>query len=204
MAVLMTPFLIQSDELVREVLSGDVAADLMSSLPDAGVVGVGMFPEGLRHPFGFDAAALGGPSSYDGWRRARGDIRARAPPCTRLSARRRPMTSPIRAHQVGVDSEFLLDPAGTAAGNVTFYPKVNVLVADSEVWDIAERGAATVLTKAAANTLDVDQGQCVRARRMRRARSARGGAIAAATPEDLAALEAADCVRGDGYRVPTR
>ncbi len=65
LAVLNTPFLIQSDELVRAVLSDDVAVDLMAGLEDAGAVGVGMFPEGLRHPFGF-AGALGGPSSYEG------------------------------------------------------------------------------------------------------------------------------------------
>ena len=73
---------------------------------------------------------------------------------------------PDPGRQIGVDSEFLLNPAGTAAGNVTFYPKVNVLVAGTDVWGSLTDAQRDVLTKAAAETLAWTEGQ--RARRSRR------------------------------------
>ncbi len=62
---LNAPFLITSDELFAEVISGDLADDLMSGLDEAGVVPLALFPEGLRHPFGFEAPLLG-PDDYAG------------------------------------------------------------------------------------------------------------------------------------------
>ena len=58
LTALNAPFLVTTDELVAEIVSGDVADDLMSGLPDAGVVGLGLMPEGLRHPFGFNSPLL--------------------------------------------------------------------------------------------------------------------------------------------------
>ena len=60
-----TPFLITSDSLLAEVVSGPLANDMMSGLDEIGVVGLALLPEGLRHPFGFDGPLLG-PADYDG------------------------------------------------------------------------------------------------------------------------------------------
>ncbi len=63
---LNAPFLIDSDELLDDVVSSDeLADDLMSGLDKAGVVGLALFPEGLRHPFGLKKPLLG-PDDYDG------------------------------------------------------------------------------------------------------------------------------------------
>ena len=60
-----TPFLVTSDDLVAEIISSDVADELMAGLDAAGVVGLALVPESLRHPFGFDHP-LFGPDDYAG------------------------------------------------------------------------------------------------------------------------------------------
>ena len=123
----------------------------MSSLPDTGVVGVGMFPRGF-------AIRLASTRRW-GVRRAT-RVASCAPRRRESSAMYAALGAtttddePNPGAQVGTDSSFLLNPAGTASGNVTFYPKVNVLVADADVWDTLSAAQRTVLTKAAANTLD--------------------------------------------------
>jgi TRAP-type C4-dicarboxylate transport system substrate-binding protein len=67
---LQAPFLITSDELTAEVVSDEVATDMLSGLDAAGVVGLALLPEGLRHPFGVRGPLLG-PEDYAG-----GSIRA--------------------------------------------------------------------------------------------------------------------------------
>ena len=62
---LNAPFLIESDELLGEVVSGELADDLMSGLGKASVTGIALFPEGLRHPFGLKRP-LRGPDDYEG------------------------------------------------------------------------------------------------------------------------------------------
>ena len=62
---LNAPFLVTSDELVAQVVSEPIRDDLLTGLPEVGVVGIDLWPEGLRHPFGF-AEPLNGPSDYEG------------------------------------------------------------------------------------------------------------------------------------------
>ena len=63
---LNTPFLVTTDALVNEIVSDeDLAGELMSGLDAAGVVGLALVPEGLRHPFAFGDPLLG-PDDYQG------------------------------------------------------------------------------------------------------------------------------------------
>ena len=56
---LNAPFLLTSHAALASVLSGSLRAQLMAGLSDAGVVGLDLFPDALRHPFGFDEPLLG-------------------------------------------------------------------------------------------------------------------------------------------------
>src|SRR4051794_37035077 len=56
---LNTPFLITSEAALRAVLESDLRDDLMAGLPEAGVTGLDLFPDGLRHPFGYTEPLLG-------------------------------------------------------------------------------------------------------------------------------------------------
>ena len=62
---LNTPFLITSDSLVADVVSGPLADELMSGLERAGVVGLALMPDSLRHPFSL-ASPLNAPTDYEG------------------------------------------------------------------------------------------------------------------------------------------
>jgi TRAP-type C4-dicarboxylate transport system substrate-binding protein len=62
---LNAPFLVDSDELLAKVASGGRASKLLSGLDGAGVVGLALIPEALRHPFGLRKPLLG-PGDYRG------------------------------------------------------------------------------------------------------------------------------------------
>ena len=53
------PFLIDSTELLDQVVASDQATAMMEGLTAAEMTGLAMLPEALRHPFGNEAAPLG-------------------------------------------------------------------------------------------------------------------------------------------------
>ena len=104
----------------------------MSGLDAAGVVGLALFPEGLRHPFALGDPLLG-PDDYQG-------AVMRSPTSATIAAMFEALGAttnddePDPSTHTGVESSYLLDPPGTATGNVTFFPKVNSLVINADVW----------------------------------------------------------------------
>jgi Bacterial extracellular solute-binding protein, family 7 len=117
---LNTPFLVTSEELVNQIVSGDLAGELVSGLDAAGVVGLALFPEGLRHPFA-SGDPLFGPDDYEG-------AVMRAPTSATTTAMFEALGATTNddfdpATHTGAESPYWVDPPGTATGNVTFYPK---------------------------------------------------------------------------------
>ena len=192
LTALNAPFLVDSDELTAKVVSGDLADDLLAGLPAAGVVGFGLFPEGLRHPFGF-GAPLRGPADYDN-----GLVRSPHSRTTRavfaaLGARvTEADVDP--STQRGAESSYALTPAGVATGNVVFYPKVNSLVVNQEVRDGLDDEQWTVLTRAADRTRDWVLRTLPADNASAEEFCAEGGRIVAAGPADLAALRGSTAV----------
>lgn len=60
---LQAPFLITDQALLGEVLASSMADEMMAGLDEAGVVGLSMFPDGLRYPLGYAAPM----ASLDDW-----------------------------------------------------------------------------------------------------------------------------------------
>ena len=147
---LNAPFLITSDELLDAVVSSDVADDLMAGLGKAGVRGIALFPEGLRHPFGLEQPLMG-PGDYDG-------EAIRTPTSETTEAMFAALGASVSdeeadpRHHAALESSYFLEPGGTATGNVTFYPKVNSLVIGDEVFDGLDDAQRKVLAQAAAQT----------------------------------------------------
>ena len=148
---LSSPFLLASDAAVNTVITTpDVTTPLMSGLSGVGVTGVSMFPEGLRHPFGF-ASPLRDPGDYYGGR-------FRVPTSSVSSALYGSFGATATDEevstvtQIGMESSYVLGPQGTATGNVTFYPKVNVLVINSKVFSHLSKAQRAQLAKAASAT----------------------------------------------------
>lgn len=148
---LQTPFLIDSDELVAKVITDpSLAGTLLSGLPGAGVHGLSLWPEGLRHPFGFDKP-LTAPQDFAGQviRSARSDA------STRLFKAFGASTTdddPDANRMVGSHGEYALSPNGIGAVNITFFPKVNLLYANATRWAGLKPDTQQLLANAAAAT----------------------------------------------------
>lgn len=187
---LTTPFLIQSDEALAEVLGNDQLMEQMfAGLPEAGVVGIAAFPEGLRRPFGYHGALLT-PSDYAGGvvRTATAEVNRSL--YTALGATVTDDEPDFELH-LGTDSSYLLEPYGTATGNVAFYPKVNVLVANADLWASLDQGDRDGILAAAMATQEHVRETQSKDAAAARAWCAGGGTIVAASPEQIQAFEEA-------------
>jgi TRAP-type C4-dicarboxylate transport system substrate-binding protein len=150
---LQSPFLVDSDALVKSIITDDdLSASVMSGLTDEGVTGLALWPEGLRHPFGFDGP-LAEVADYRG-------ATIRSPKSSvskdvfaalgaQVSAQH-----PDAITMAGVQGEYLLKPNGVGVGNVTFFPKVNVLYAGTDVLEGLSAQDQDTLREAAAATRD--------------------------------------------------
>jgi TRAP-type C4-dicarboxylate transport system substrate-binding protein len=195
---LQTPFLITDESLTAEIVSDDdLAGELMSGLDAAGVVGLALFPEGLRHPFStliFDEngdVAFGdpllGPDDYQGavmgWiTSAQTAVMFDALGVTRFDDSMDPATL------VGRESNYFFAPPGTATGNVTFFPKVNSLVINADVWAGLTADQQAIMTDAAADTRDWAIVNVTSDHDAALQRCANGFGIVLASDEDLAGL----------------
>ena len=186
---LNAPFLITSDKLAADVVSGDLAGELTSGLDDAGVSALAMFPEGLRHPFGYGEPLLG-PGGYRGKIIRTPTSATTAAYFVALKATVTDDEANIEKH-AGIESSYALAPGGTATGNVTFWPKINVLVINQDVLARLTSQQRETLQTAAIDTrswvITSTPGDAEAAR----AFCDQGKVIVEASPADLAALEAA-------------
>ena len=149
---LNTPFLITSEAALRAVLDSDLRDDLLAGLPEAGVTGLDLFPDQLRHPFGYDRALLGA-DDYTGQS-------IRAPTSDTVSevfAALGATTTdddPDSGTQRGDESSYSLAQGHIATGNVTLYPKTDTLVIRTAVRDRLRDDQWSLLREAAAATRD--------------------------------------------------
>lgn len=186
---LSAPFLITDDSLLADVLTGDLAGTMMSGLPAAGVEGLAIFPEGLRHPFGYDGPLVA-PDDYDG-------SVIRVPTSSTATAMFAALGAetndapPDAGVHAGIESSFHLVPGGVAASNVTFYPKANVLVINADALGGLAEGDREILEQSAANTLTWSVDTIPSDAEAAEAFCEAGGAIAHAGDKDLEALVAA-------------
>ncbi len=129
------PFLVSSQALMAKIAQGELASELLSGLDEAGVVGLALLPEALRHPFGF-GRPLTAPADFAG-------RTIRAPRSEDSFALLRalgatPTDDPafnvkVKSGEItGAESSFTLasglpSPA-IVSGNVTPFPKFQTLV----------------------------------------------------------------------------
>jgi TRAP-type C4-dicarboxylate transport system substrate-binding protein len=186
---LSAPFLITSESLAAKVVTSDLADQLLAGLDHANVVGLSLFPEGLRHPYGFGDPLLG-PATYAGQT-------IRAPASAMSSAMFAALGAQLtdadidQAAQAGMESEYAFKPSGIATGNVTFFVKINSLVISKAAFDRLTDQQRDTLRQAA----DQTQAWVIEnayADAERAAEFCQGGSsIVAATDAEIAELEAA-------------
>ena len=137
MQALEAPFLITSDALAEAATSGDLAGDLMSGLAAKGVEGLALWPIDLRHPVSFGQPFLTPEDMKDANIRIVGS-KVTEDVIHALGA------NPVRGGEIedsefdGAESAFdraySLPKPGVFTGNVTFYPRVDVFVINSDAF----------------------------------------------------------------------
>src|SRR6478609_2741302 len=184
---LNAPFVITSEAALQAVLDSDVRGDLLAGLPEAGVTGLDLFPDQLRHPFGFDRALLGA-DDYSGQ-----SIRAPTSDTVRevFAALGAATTDadPDSGTQRGDESSYSLAQGHIATSNVTFYPKTDTLVIRTAVRHRLRDDQWTLLHEAAAATRDWLFARDASDRSLAAAFCTNGGAIVTATAAQLSGLK---------------
>lgn len=186
---LSAPLLIDSEELLAAVLTSELADQMLADLEPIGVIGLAVFPEGLRHPFAFEQALLGPGDYVDGTiRTPTSDVSAAMFGAwgARVDDRR-----VDRDHHRGIDSGFVLQPGGVATANVTLYPKANVLVVNAETLSGLSDGDRELLEQAATATLSWAIGSLRGETALAEEFCAAGGVIVHADDADVDALRQA-------------
>ncbi len=144
---LNAPFLITSNALLADVVSGDEADDMLSGLERAGVVGLGLVPNGLAHPIGFDAPVLG-LADFKG-RILDSKSKTTTAVLEALGATVVQGEDPDRRRLVAMVGGFRPPPEGPVTGNVTLFARANVIVINADAFERLDKGQRSILAKAA-------------------------------------------------------
>jgi TRAP-type C4-dicarboxylate transport system substrate-binding protein len=198
---LQAPFLITDHAVLHDVLSDPIASDMLAGLEEAGFVGLGLYPDQLRHPLGY-AAPLRSLDDWDG-------AKIRLLPSEATDALVRSLggesvyglggddlDAAIASGEVdGTETSFGLAlevaPSGSfLTGNVVWFPRVNALVASDATVSSLSEAQREVLEEAASETFAFAS-EVVPASDTIDAFCSGGGQLVAAEPRDLEALERA-------------
>jgi TRAP-type C4-dicarboxylate transport system substrate-binding protein len=190
--VLQAPFLITNDALSKAVATSDISVRMLQNLSSVGLTGLTMWPEDLRHPFSLlPDKPIFSPEDFAG-------LNVRATP-SRLTYTLietlggKPMFGDdgYEGAESGLRQGASLTGTPVATGNVIFFPKFQVLFANSIAFEKLSDDQRSILRDAAAATQqkaisehlgDVEAGA---------AWCADGGSIVMASDEQIAAFEAA-------------
>ncbi len=190
---LQAPFLLTGDEALDAVVTGRLRDDLMSGLPAAGYEGLALWPDELRHPFSFGAPILKlgdfqGLSLLSPFARRSWDLMGA------LGARPQdPNDRTVMADgaEAGYRSTANVNRPGVITGNVTFYPKIQALIAGGSSFSRLDDEQQQFVREAAAATtawvVEHRQHEDIAAATYCRS----GGVVVLADASDRAAIEAA-------------
>ena len=157
---LQTPMLIDSPELAGAITTGSIAADLLAGLSGDGLIGLGLFYDGLRRPLAvhgavttagqFDTLLIRVPISGVAFEMFRA-LGAVPDGGTSHAVATTGARYPAAETQLEIaDSDF---PAGsTITANMVFYPKFNALLANPGAFNRLTRAQQDALRQAASAT----------------------------------------------------
>ena len=195
LGALHVPFLIGTDEAAARATAARFSSRLLGGLPAASLEGVGLVPEALYRPFGF-LKALVSPADFQGT-----TVRAPRTPAIRDLLRElgaKAVDLDATGSDTAVYPAFGLDLPGRkandtfpvnayTASNVALFPKVDVVVASTSVFNELSAGERRILREAASDVrtaaiaANVSQGAA-------KAFCKAGGSLVEATPLEQQAL----------------
>jgi TRAP-type C4-dicarboxylate transport system substrate-binding protein len=160
---LQAPFLIDSQNLERKVLSTSIPAKMLAGLRPYGLAGLGVLPGPLRRPFGVTRPLLAA-SDYKGARIAIRPSGVTADVVRALGAvpvaQQRSNSGEINAGLTGVEAHAVVIDTGFAVphavltGNVVFGPRPNVIFMNQRAYASLTARQRGVLLRAAAEARD--------------------------------------------------
>ncbi len=198
---LTAPFLIQTDAVAAAVASDDqITGPMLAGLGTAGLTGLAIVPETIRHPFGVSGPILG-PDDYRGALLRSLPSKETYAVFAALGAKPGFWEDGYEATaQHGpipiVESSFALaggvigEPV-TGTGNVAFFPRMNVLFVNSQAAGKLSAAQHDVLSKAAVEAREQTITDGPRDAASAALYCANGGRVVLASDADVAALHAA-------------
>jgi TRAP-type C4-dicarboxylate transport system substrate-binding protein len=188
---LQAPFLITDDALAKAVASSDISAGMLEKLSSAGMVGLTLWHEELRHPLSTAPnKPILAPEDFAGL-----TIRAIPSDVTYTLLETFGATPMFEDDGYrGIESGYsiiFLTRTPAATGNVVFFPKFQVVFANSEIFELLTEAQRTILQNAAAaaqqKAIAEQPGEAVAGT----AWCENGGSVVMANDEQVAAFEAA-------------
>jgi C4-dicarboxylate-binding protein DctP len=146
---LQAPFLVDSLDLLNAIVGSELTDEMFAGLDPLGVEGLALWPDALRHPLGFERPLLTA-ADFDGAQLV--------VPASDTSVRLfRALGADSADAEVAAGREAAFNIGdlynlGTFTANITFYPKVNALVANAEVLESLSDDQRDALRQAAADT----------------------------------------------------
>ena len=187
---LQAPFLITNDAVSKAVATSEIATRMLDNLSSAGVMGLTLWPEDLRHPFSVipDKPILD-PKDFAGL-----SVRAVPSGATYMlidTLGGGPMIgdSDYQAAESGLRQGYSLTGTPTATGNVIFFAKFQVLFGNGATFEKLNEVQRTVLREAAAATQKKAIAEHPSEVDAATAWCADGGTIVLASAEQVAAFE---------------
>ena len=189
---LQAPFLITNDALSKAVATSEIATRMLDSLSSTEVVGLTLWPEDLRHPFSTTPnKPILAPEDFAG-------LTIRSVPSDVSYALLETFgATPMfeddgyRGTEAGMSQVVFLTRTPTATGNVVFFPKFQVLFANSETFETLTESQRTILQNAAVATQQKAIAEHPGEAAVAAAWCKDGGSIVMASAAQVAAFEAA-------------
>ncbi len=197
---LQAPFLISSEQLVGQIVQSELAEQMLAGLDKAGVVGLTLIPESLRHPVGFArpflnvddfaGATIRAPLSNASYRLL--EALAAKPIDTCCDEFSLAVTDgSIAGAEAAFNVVGNLPRPGAMTANVTFFPKVNTIVVNDDVFRRLGDEQREILREAAGKTLRFKLATGSSEVEDAAVYCRNGGTIAFASEADVEALEQA-------------
>jgi TRAP-type C4-dicarboxylate transport system substrate-binding protein len=148
---LQAPFLIDNDALAEAVATSDIAAKMLDGLSKYSLAGLTLWPEDLRHPFStlVDKPILS-PADFSGRNIRVPKSVASEKLVEALGGVPMLGESGYDGAESGLRQARSLSGTPTATGNVTFFPKYQVLFANGGAFDKLSKAQQAILREAAA------------------------------------------------------
>ena len=190
--VLQAPFLITNDALAEAVAASDIGTWMLDNLSSAGMTGLALWPEDLRHPFSLvPGKSILSPEDFKG-------LAVRMVPSEVSYSLMKALggnpffdneTQDFPAAEAGLLQS--LPRAATVTGNVIFFPKFQVLFANGAAFEKLSKGQRSILRQAAVAAQKKAIAEHPKEADAAKAFCASGEKIVMASQEQVTAFEAA-------------